>query len=61
MTEFNSTKNILDVGGDIAFPDIAALTLAVALWLTAGNEKALEEIGTIADEIKGRFQGNDGK
>lgn len=61
MTEFNSTKNIINEGGDIAFPDVAALTLAIALWLTAGNDQALEEIGNIADEIKGRFQGNDAK
>jgi len=59
MTDSNSTKNMINDGGDIAFPDIAALTLAIALWLTAGNEKALDEIGRIADEIKERFQGND--
>ena len=54
-----TTKDMINEGGDIAFPDIASLTLAVVLWITSGNEKALNEIGNIADQIKERFQGND--
>jgi hypothetical protein len=59
MTESNSTEQMINEGGDIAFPDIAALTLATVLWLTRGDDKVINEIGTIADQIKERFQGND--
>lgn len=55
----DTTREMIDHGGDIGFPEIAALSIATVLWLSRGNDKILEEIGSIADEIKERFINGD--
>jgi len=40
---------------EIRLPDVTALAVAIALWLSRENPNALEEIGQIADVLKEKF------
>lgn len=59
----NKTTKMINEGGDIGFPEIAALAIATALYISQDDDDKLMQIGKIADEImerfvKGDFSGN---
>lgn len=53
-------KSIFE-GGNIEFVDVAALSIATALFISQGNEEVLEAIGELADSLKESFTRNDEK
>ncbi len=52
-TEETTTEQITVDAVDMA--DIAALAMAIAIWLGNQNPDALEEIGNMADALKEKF------
>ncbi len=52
MSDDNKTKNKIFDGGVLHFSDIAALSIANALFIAQGDERILEAIGNMADSIK---------
>jgi len=51
----NNVSKMINEGGEINFVDIAALSIALSLFISQGDEEILNAIGSMADAIKGSF------
>lgn len=54
----NDTKATILSGGEIEFVDVASLAIALALFISQGDEETLDTIGKIADSLKEGFAEN---